>query len=224
MLARRWTRTAAILLGVLFYAAVLAFGIIRAIRLPLDIGIRTIVFEPLALGSAALMLAGMLPADRRYAQRWQSASDYLIGSSKYVFALSSIVFGVDHFLIIPFIASLVPSWIPGAYFWAYLTGAGFVAAGLSIATGLWARWGGFFLGLMFALWFLALHLPRIMGIAGIKGAPTNPNEWSSAMIALGMCGASWVAAEAAGKNVSSDAFDARSSVASHSATINASAR
>jgi uncharacterized membrane protein len=100
------------------------------------------------------------------------------------------VFGIDHFLLLRFIASLIPAWFPGALFWAYFTGAAFVAAGISIAIKTMDRLAAVLLGTMFLLWFLFLHAPRLMS------APRshNPNEWSSAFIALGMCGASWIMA------------------------------
>jgi uncharacterized membrane protein YphA (DoxX/SURF4 family) len=41
------------------------------------------------------------------------------------------------------------------------------------------------LGLMFFLWFLLLHLPRV--VARLD----NGNEWNSALVALALCGGSW---------------------------------
>ena len=78
-----------------------------------------------------------------------------------------------------------------------LAGAGFIAAGVCIATRWMARWGATLLGTMFGLWFLLLHAPRILGFSKVAGAPSNPNEWCSAFIALAMCGGSWIVAEAA---------------------------
>jgi hypothetical protein len=75
-------------------------------------------------------------------------------------------------------------------FCAYFTGAAFVAAGLSMAAKQMDRLAATLLGTMFLLWFLLVHTPRVMS------APRShdPNEWSSAFIALGMCGASWIIA------------------------------
>jgi hypothetical protein len=63
---------------------------------------------------------------------------------------------------------------------------------VSIGTKWLARWAGALLGTMFLLWFVLLHMPRSLGlsVASGPGAPRNPNEWSSAFIALAMCGAS----------------------------------
>jgi hypothetical protein len=51
-----------------------------------------------------------------------------ISSGPFLFASSSIVFGVDHLLYLRFVASLVPSWISWHLFWAYLTAFAFIAA------------------------------------------------------------------------------------------------
>lgn len=190
--ANKWVRQSATLFAIFFILCALLLEVPRAIAHPLDIGIRTVVFEPLAIAGAALVLAAALPGDARFS-RWAGAL------GRYLFAVSAVVFGIDHFFILAFIASLVPPWIPGGLFWAWLTGAGFIAAGLSIASGWMERWGAFMLGTMFALWVLVLHGPRVLGLSRVVGAPRNPNEWSSAFIAVAMCGGAWILAEASSR-------------------------
>jgi hypothetical protein len=73
-------------------------------------------------------------------------------------------------------------------FWAFFFGYAFMAAGVSIATKWMGQWGATLIGTMFLLWFFVLPIARVFGLAGIAGAPHNPNEWSSAFIALAMCG------------------------------------
>jgi hypothetical protein len=85
-------------------------------------------------------------------------------------------------------------------FWAYLTGAGFVAAGICIASKWMGRLAGMWMGIMFMLWFFLLHMPRVLGIYRVGGGLHNPNEWSSALIALGMWGGSWICAWGLSKN------------------------
>jgi uncharacterized membrane protein len=187
-------RQAAILLGIAWFLAVLFLQATRLIAS--HFAERTVFFETLAICGAALTLAGALPAEAGSSQRPNIALDWLIKSGPCLFAISSIVFGVDHFMFAKFVASLIPPWIPWHLFWAYFTGVVFIATGVGIAI----RWLGRFLasmlGLMFLLWFLLLHVPRVLGMAGIAGAPHNPNEWSSAIIALAMCGGSWICAGA----------------------------
>jgi hypothetical protein len=135
-----------------------------------------------------LTLAGCLQEEERSSAVGGLLAGKLIASAPYLFAMSSVVFGVTHFLIPRVIASLVPAWISGGLFWAYFFGTAFIAAGVTIATKWMARWGAFWLGIMFLLWFLFLHAPRVVI------HPRAPAEWSSAFIALGMCGGSWICA------------------------------
>jgi uncharacterized membrane protein YphA (DoxX/SURF4 family) len=141
---------------------------------------RTRFFEPLALAAAALVLHGGLDERRLHASGLEIAG-------RYVFAFCLIVFGLQHYEYATFIASLIPAWIPAHLFLAYFTGSAFIAAGLAIATGLLARLGAAFTGLMFFLWVLVLHGPRVLALH-------NGDEWSSLFVALGMAGAAWIVA------------------------------
>ena len=159
---------------------------------PLDVGVRTRAFETLAICGGALALAGTLPAEGRHLQSWSSPLNKAIGLGRFLFAFSLVVFGIDHFIVLNLVAGLVPTWIPGGLFWASFTAIGFIAAGVSIATKRMARWAATLIATMFCLWFLLLHAPRI------ATAPRShdPNEWSSAFIALAMCGGSLIMARA----------------------------
>jgi uncharacterized membrane protein YphA (DoxX/SURF4 family) len=180
----------AILLGILFLLLVLFTQISNVAASALDLGVRTVAFETLAMAGSALTLAGTVRPNGDRSRGSGNFLDGLIASGPYLFAVSSVVFGIDHFLILGFIASLVPAWIPAPMFWAYFTGGALVVTGISIAIRWMDRWAAFMLGVMFLLWFLLLHAPRVMS------APRShdPNEWSSAFIALAMCGGSWICA------------------------------
>ncbi|MGO9064357.1 MAG: hypothetical protein ACLQIH_06400 [Myxococcaceae bacterium] len=181
-------RLSAMVLGVLF----LLYALLEApevIADPLSVGTRTVFFEALALSASALMLAGTLQNKGEGLSKF----DKLIDLGPYVFGVSSIVFGIDHFLVIGFIASLVPGWLPGHLFWAFLTGIAFVAAGIAIVAKRMDRWAAFLLGVMFGTWFIVLHSPRVVH-ALMSYDPSAPDEWSSAFIALGLCAGSWICA------------------------------
>jgi uncharacterized membrane protein len=187
------TRSVAVLLGILLLVFEVFFEIPRAVSKPMDLSLRTVVFEVFTLCGSAFMLAGVLPSENRSSPRWNNASTGLIQAGRYLFAASSIVFGISHFLVPQFIATLIPGWVPGSgLLWAYLTGIAFVAAGLSFATNCISRWAATMLGVMFLLWCLVLHLPRVLSYPRSH----DPAEWSSAFIALGICGGSWIAANA----------------------------
>jgi hypothetical protein len=144
------------------------------------ISLRTILFEPLAIASLAWLLPGPGALPR-----------VLESGSRYLLAISLIVFGVDHFPALTFIAALIPGWIPWHEFWVAFFGAAFIAAGAGIGLSRRQRFGAALIGLMFAIWVVTLHLPRVLGWYGIPGAPTDPNEWSSLLIAIALWGGSW---------------------------------
>ncbi len=189
-------RTMALLLGTVFLVRML-------FRIGSIFVERTVGFEQVAIAGAAFTLAGILTSDEHYLQAWVGAIDALTKSGRYLFAVASIVFGIDHFQFLSFVARIIPSYIPWHMFWTAFTGAGFIATGLAfIAAGLspvfrrLAKLAGFMLGVMFGLWLVLLHAPRVLGILPVPGkiAPRDPNEWSSAFIALAMCGGSWICA------------------------------
>ena len=191
-LTKAGARLSAAWLGSLLALCMLLLEISRVAASPLDLAIRSRCFETLAICGVALVLVGTLPrAGDQFYQRVVTRDRFTrIGCL--LFALASVVFGIDHFLILHFIAGLIPSWIPGGLFWAYFTGIAFIAAGVSIATAWMARWAATLLGVMFGLWFLLLHAPRLANSAFTH----DPNEWSSAFIALAMWGGCWIIAGA----------------------------
>jgi uncharacterized membrane protein len=191
VVAKIQTRSVATVLGFLFFLFALYPELPRVIARPMDLSVRSVFFEALAISASALILAGTLTEPGSGRRPWDWVADKLIASGPYLFAASLLVFGIDHFLILDFIASLVPAWLPWHLFWAYLTGSAFVAAGISIAVKWMERWAAFLLGIMFALWVLILHSPRVV-TAVRSHDPNAQNEWSSTFIALAMCGGCWI--------------------------------
>ena len=166
-------RCAAIVLAVTILARALLFYVPKLAANPHDPGPWTSGFELLALCGAALVLAGAHTS---------------IKLGRVLFAVSLVVFGVQHFLYAHFIATLVPSWILGQLFWAYFVGIAFVAAALSIATQIKIDLAATWLGVMFLLWVVVLHLPRV------TAALHNGNEWTSLFVALAMSGGAFMLA------------------------------
>src|SRR5467141_4482709 len=103
-------------------------------------------------------------------------------------AVSLVVFGVQHFLYGGFIAGLVPAFMPGRLFWAYFVGIAFFAAAAGILYEEMARPAATMLGVMFFLFLVLLHIPRIVTNS------RDGNEWTSGFVALAMCGGAWILA------------------------------
>ena len=94
-------RFAAILLGLLFLLWALVLLVPKAVARPLDLNIRTCVFEVLALGASALTLAGGLREDVDSSTVRRLFVGKLIAAARYLFAISSIVFGITPFSCSP---------------------------------------------------------------------------------------------------------------------------
>jgi uncharacterized membrane protein len=114
--------------------------------------------------------------------------------SRYLLAFALIVFGIAHFQVLTFIASMVPGWIPWHQFWTVFFGVAFIAAGVSFATGFLQRWAPLGMGLMFALWLVTIHLPPVLNYLRTPGAPQDPDKWSDVFIVAALWGGSWALA------------------------------
>jgi uncharacterized membrane protein len=177
--------------AMLFGAAVLLYALIRWVP---DLvahlhnpGPWTVIFELLAISGGAFVLAG-------YFSSPDEAWSRLATIGRYMVAVSLVIFAVQHFMYARFVATLVPAWIPRHLFWAYFTGGAFVAAALSLAAGKMVRLSAGLLGLMFLLWVLVLHAPRV------AASPRNGDEVTSLLVALAMGGVSFILAGASENN------------------------
>jgi uncharacterized membrane protein len=182
MAISKYVRVSAFVLGAFFILCVLILHTPHLHNIIYDGTDRTRALEPLALGAAALILAS---ATKSATSPMPVKGTMLSIFGRVIFALCLIVFGWQHFLYAQFLVTLVPSWIPWHAFWIYFTGTAFIAVGLAMLSGILERLGLNLLGLMFALWFIVLHLPRAFR------SLHNPDEWTSAFVALAMCGACW---------------------------------
>ena len=105
----------------------------------------------LAIGSVAIVLRG----------DWQKPQglEKLILFGPLFYAAPIAAFGTEHFTSTTAIASIVPKWIPWHLFWAYFVGACFIAAALSLVTGIQARLSASLLALTFFLFVVLMDAP-----------------------------------------------------------------
>jgi len=85
--------------------------------------------------------------------------DKLILLGPLFYAAPLAAFGTEHFTVTEAIASIVPAWIPWHLFWAYFLGACFIAAALSLVTGIQARLSASLLALTFFLFVALMDAP-----------------------------------------------------------------
>lgn len=184
----RQVQFAAILLAIVLLARAALNDLPKLIFTPRDPGPWTSGFELLALCGACLVIAAILGTRRSYSGRAVNPVGPLFKVGQLLFAVALVIFGIQHMMYAKFIATLIPAWIPGHLFWAYFVGAAFLASALAIATTRLATLAASLLGLMFFLWVVILHAPRVVG------ALHNGNEWTSMIVALAMSGGAFAIA------------------------------
>ena len=194
LLINKEARLSATILGLLFMFSVVFLHAARHFSgIIHDGNIRTRAFETLALGGAAFVLAALV-SKASSIQFLASANPLLAVIGRYIYAFSMVIFGIQHYLYAPYIAFLIPKWMPAHLFLAYFTGTAFIAAGLAIATHLFSRLASILLGLMFFLWVISLHAPRVIA------SPHNADELISLFVALAFSGTSFLLAAYSSKS------------------------
>jgi uncharacterized membrane protein len=173
LLFQRPLVVSSITLGVVMLLCGLAFDVPRHPDL-MSAPWRTNVLEPIAIGCLAWLASGL-----------GGIPGWLHRTSRYLLAFALIIFGIAHFQVLTFIASMVPGWIPWHWFWTVFFGVAFIAAGVSFATGFLQQWAALGVGLMFALWTLTIHLPPVLR------ATQDPDKWSDVFIVVALSGGFW---------------------------------
>ena len=182
LLLQQRVRLAAIVVSGLFGLVVLTVHVPLLLAAPANGGEWTAFFEGVALSGGALLLVG------RAAGAPQTDARNLTRYGQWLFASSLVVFGMLHFIYAPYIATLIPGWIPAPLFWAYFVGVAFVGTAGSIFLNRQRTLGTGLLGLMFLLWVLVLHGPRV------AASPQIEPEWTSLCVALAMSGSAFALA------------------------------
>jgi uncharacterized membrane protein len=108
--------------------------------------------------------------------------------ARWLFALSLPTIGLSHFIYLPQTLELVPAWLPFPTGWAYLTGAGNIAACLGILFGVWPRLAAILEAAMLSIITLLVWGPGLFTHAGDR------MQWTAFVISAAIAGAAWVVA------------------------------
>lgn len=156
-------------------------------------------FEVLAMSGAAMMLTGALTTER--SDPAEPRRDVVVGGDaraqrlmrvgRILFGISLPVFGVLHLIYGPGTARLIPSYYPVPLFLACFTGTAKIAAGLAIASGIFARLAAMLTALQYAIYVTTLHLPLQLIVRA--NDPQRPGM-TSLFVAVAFCGAALVVA------------------------------
>lgn len=166
LLAGKRARSAGILLGTL----ILIWAFLR--HLPVVAGDASLgaawtgAGKALALFGGAFAIAGTLPVEgdgRNPLERFIYQGGKVLVLGRVCLGSFLVLAGIQHFLFIQFVASLIPRWFPGdAVFWGYFAGVALLAGGVGLFLPPTARWAALLSGLMVFSWFWIIHVPRAL--------------------------------------------------------------
>lgn len=178
LLARRTERAGALLLAAFYGFWVVVFHLPRAFAAAGHIGAWNAPAEITYVAMGAVVLFASSAGSLR--NRLNLAARLLAGAS-------ALVFGLAHFNYIQFTAPFVPAWIPPSQvFWAWATGAGHLAAGLSLVTGVRVRLGVTLHAAMMGSFVLLVHVPRVIA------SPEKHEEWIMLAVSSSLTGSAWL--------------------------------
>jgi hypothetical protein len=145
-------------------------------------------FEDVMLASGGFIIAAVLPNELPWSLRWNKVIGWAAVVGHYLFALSLVIFLIQHFIYYDYIVSLIPDWLPVKLFWADVVIAGYFLSSVCFVIGRKIALAATWLGIMFGLWVIVLHAPRAIG------KWNNANEWASLFVAMGVCGVAFAIA------------------------------
>jgi uncharacterized membrane protein len=156
------SRLAATLLGAMFCSFVVLMDIPAIVAEPSNRFSWTLALRELAFASGALAFAGSQMITKR-----AGSVPVLVTLARISIGIAAIFYGVEHFLH-PTLATgvplekIMPEWIPGRLFWAYVAGAVLMGSGACLVANKKTREAATYLGVMILLLVLFEYLPMLI--------------------------------------------------------------
>lgn len=126
-------------------------------------------------------------ADRR--RLGFAVGDRGLRMARVLYGLALIAFGFSHYVYLNLTAPLIPHWLHAPVFWAYFTGAAYLAAGVAILLNLLARLAATLSALMMGLFLLLIWLPMV------AAGHISAFNWGETYATWVLTAAAWVVAD-----------------------------
>jgi uncharacterized membrane protein len=183
LLAKRSAAPAALVLLVYLLIWTALFKVPFIIRAPLE----EVSYQ--STGENAVLIAAAWVLYAESAKHPNFPAGYIgLRIAYLLYALALIAFGFSHFVYLNMTAPLVPKWLPGPVFWAYLTGGIYLLTGTTIVLGFGARLGAVVSAVQITLISLLVWGPMLLA------APLSPTHWQETVVSWALTAGAWVMA------------------------------
>lgn len=146
-------------------------------------------------GETAVLAAAAWVLYARFAGAWDRRQiSFATGGmglrlARALYGLALIAFGLSHFAYLHLTAPLVPRWLPLPVAWAYFTGSAYLAAGVAVLIGVYARLAAALSALQMGLFTVLVWLPLMA-----EGAATAAQR-GEFVVSWALTAAAWVVAD-----------------------------
>ena len=190
-----WKRSALIAARVLLAYLVLWLLLFRLhdiFRAPAVLGAWYASVETAVFIAAVWVLYAEFAGDRERQWLHFATGDRGLRIARVLYGLTLIFFGTSHFVYVNLTTPLVPGWLPAPLFWAYFFGGTYIAAGLAVLVGVYARLAATLATLQMGIFTLLVWVPRIAvgDMRSITGS-----TWGEFVVSWALTAAAWVLAD-----------------------------